>query len=101
MNAPSDPSDRYPDEELLARIRRGEYDLFGPLVRRYERELYGYLRRYTGDADLAADVFQNTCVAVFTKIKQYEPGRPARPSAGGRTAARTPPGRRPADRSHR
>jgi RNA polymerase sigma-70 factor (ECF subfamily) len=74
-----DPSDRYPDEELLARIRRGEYDLFGTLVRRYERELYGYLRRYIGDADLAADVFQNTCVAVFTKIKQYEPGRPARP----------------------
>jgi RNA polymerase sigma-70 factor (ECF subfamily) len=79
VNAPPDPTDRFPDEELLARIRRGEHALFGPLVRRYERELYGYLRRYTGDADLAADVFQNTCVAVFTKIKQYEPGRPARP----------------------
>lgn len=79
MNVPRDPSERYPDEEVLARIRRGEHDLFGVLVRRYERELYGYLRRYTGDADLAADVFQNTCVAVFTKIKQYEPGRAARP----------------------
>lgn len=80
MSSPHDPSDHYPpDEELLARIRRGEHALFGVLVRRYERELYGYLRRYIGDADLAADVFQNTCVAVFTKIQQYEPGRPARP----------------------
>jgi RNA polymerase sigma-70 factor (ECF subfamily) len=79
VRPPRDPSAGYPDEELLARLRRGEHDLFGVLVRRYERELYGYLRRYIGDADLAADVFQNTCVAVFTKIKQYEPGRPARP----------------------
>jgi len=67
------------DEDLLARLRRGESDLFGPLIRRYERELFGYLRRYTGDPELAADVFQNTCVAIFTKIGQYEPGRAARP----------------------
>lgn len=53
--------------------------MFGPLVRRYERELYGYLRRYLGDDDLADDVFQTTFLAVFRKIKHYEPGRPARP----------------------
>lgn len=79
MNASRQPPDTLTDEELLTRIRRGEHDLFGLLVRRHERELYGYLRRYTGDPELAADVFQNTCVAVFTKIKQYEPGRSARP----------------------
>ena len=78
MTTPHD-ADRHPDEELLARIRDGERDLFGPLVRRYERELYGYLRRYLGDADLAADVFQNTWTQVFVKIAQYQPGRPARP----------------------
>ncbi len=68
-----------PDEELLARVRAGDREWFGPLVRRYERELYGYLRRYVGDADLAEDVFQNTFTQVFVKIDQYEPGRPARP----------------------
>ena len=67
------------DENLLARLRAGERDVFGPLVRRYERELFGYLRRYLGDDDLADDVFQNTFVQVFLKIQQYEPGRPARP----------------------
>ncbi len=67
------------DEELLAGIQAGRHDLFGVLVRRYERELYGYLRRYVGHDDLAADVFQNTFVAVFTKVGQYQPGRPARP----------------------
>jgi RNA polymerase sigma-70 factor (ECF subfamily) len=67
------------DENLLARLRDGERSAFEPLVRRYERELFGYLRRYVGDDDLADDVFQNTFVQVFLKIKQYEPGRPARP----------------------
>ncbi len=79
MSASRQPPDSLTDEELLTRLRRGEQDLFGLLVRRHERELYGYLRRYTGDPELAADVFQNTCVAVFTKIRQYEPGRSARP----------------------
>lgn len=67
------------DENLLARLRDGEREAFGPLVRRYERELFGYLRRYLGDDDLADDVFQNTFLQVFLKIQQYELGRPARP----------------------
>jgi RNA polymerase sigma-70 factor (ECF subfamily) len=75
----NDPLARCSDEDLLDRFRAGDRSVFGPLVRRYERELYGYLRRYLGDDDLAADVFQNTFLAVFTKIGQYEPGRPARP----------------------
>src|SRR4029077_15611238 len=54
-------------------------DAFGLLVRRYERELYGYLRRYLGDDNLADDVFQNTFVQVFVKGDQYEDGRPVRP----------------------
>jgi RNA polymerase sigma-70 factor (ECF subfamily) len=67
------------DEELLAQFRRGRSEAFGQLVRRYERELYGYLRRYLGDASLAEDVFQNTFLQVYVKSGQYEAGRPVRP----------------------
>jgi RNA polymerase sigma-70 factor, ECF subfamily len=67
------------DEELLALFRQGRRDAFGVLVRRYEGELYGYLRRYLGDGELAEDVFQNTFIQVFTKLDQYEKGRPVRP----------------------
>jgi RNA polymerase sigma-70 factor (ECF subfamily) len=67
------------DEDLLARFRRGETESFGELVRRYERELYGYLRRYLGDGNLADDVFQNTFLQLYVKIGHYEPGRPVRP----------------------
>ncbi len=74
-----DPLTSCSDEELLTRFRAGETQAFGALVRRYERELYGYLRRYLGDGDLAEDVFQNTFLQLFTKVGQYEAGRPVRP----------------------
>jgi len=67
------------DEDLLERFRRGQAEAFGLLVRRYERELYGYLRRYTSNASLAEDVFQNTFLQVYLKSGQYEPGRLFRP----------------------
>src|SRR5205823_7094329 len=67
------------DEDLLARFRRGHRDAFACLVRRYENELYGYLRRYLGDGTLAEDVFQNTFLQVYLKVASYEPGRPVRP----------------------
>lgn len=67
------------DEELFASVRAGHQQAFAVLVRRYERELYGYLRRYLGDATLADDVFQNTFLALHRKRDQFEPGRPFRP----------------------
>ena len=74
-----DPLTACSDEDLLSRFCRGQTDAFGVLVRRYERELYGYLRRYLGDGSLAEDVFQNTFLQLYLKIGQYEPGRPVRP----------------------
>lgn len=76
---PNDPLSLCSDEDLLAAFKRGQRDAFGLLVRRYERELYGYLRRYLGDDHLADDVFQNTVLQVFVKGDQYEDGRPVRP----------------------
>jgi RNA polymerase sigma-70 factor (ECF subfamily) len=74
-----DPFARLSDEELLTRLRKGDRDVFPTLVKRYERELYGYLKRYVGRTEIAEDVFQNTFLAVFRKIKYYEPGRAAKP----------------------
>jgi len=67
------------DELLLTRFCKGTREAFGVLMRRYERELYGYLRRYLGDGTLAEDVFQNTFLQLYIKSNQYEAGRPVRP----------------------
>jgi RNA polymerase sigma-70 factor (ECF subfamily) len=77
--AKTKPLDLCSDEELLCRFCRGDAETFGVLVRRYERELYGYLRRYLGDGTLAEDVFQNTFLQLYIKSGHYEHGRPVRP----------------------
>ncbi len=68
------------DEDLL-RVYREEGDprAFDTLVRRYERELYNYLRRYLGDDQLAEDAFQLTFLQVYLKSDQFEQGRRFRP----------------------
>ena len=75
----SEPLNQWSDEDLLGAFREGRREAFGALVRRYERELYGYLRRYLGDDHLADDVFQNTFLQVYVKREQYELGRPVKP----------------------
>jgi RNA polymerase sigma-70 factor (ECF subfamily) len=68
------------DENLLLAYRDSQRrDLFEELVRRYERELFSYLRRYVGDADLAADVFQATFLQLHLKCSQFQEGRRLRP----------------------
>jgi RNA polymerase sigma-70 factor, ECF subfamily len=68
------------DEELLLGYRKsGDRDLFAELVRRYERELYSYLRRYLGDAEMAEDAFQAAFLQVHLKCQQFEAGRAVRP----------------------
>jgi len=68
------------DEELLLRYRvTGDCELFSQLVHRYERELYNYLRRYLGDAEMAEDAFQAAFLQVHLKCQQYEAGRAVRP----------------------
>jgi len=68
------------DEQLLVDYRdAGNRQAFEELVRRYERELYGYLRNYLGDAAIAEDVFQQTFLQVYLKCDQFEPQRKFRP----------------------
>lgn len=68
------------DEELLVRYREsGDRDVFARLVHRYERELYSYLRRYLGDAEMAEDAFQAAFLQVHLKCGQFEDGRRFRP----------------------
>ena len=68
------------DEELLIRYREtGNREFFSELVSRYERELYSYLRRYLGDAQMAEDVFQAAFLQIHLKCEQFEAGRRFRP----------------------
>src|SRR5688500_956113 len=74
------PHDSSSDEELLARYcHKSDRDAFNLLVQRYERELFSYLRRYLGDAEMADDAFQAAFLQVHLKCGQFEEGRAFRP----------------------
>ncbi len=76
-DADSPPPD---DEQLLLAYRDfGQRGAFERLVHRYEHELYSYLRRYLGDAQMAEDVFQVTFLQVHLKCDKFEEGRRFRP----------------------
>src|SRR5437764_10673379 len=77
---PMQHSSSLSDEELLLGYRQsGDASLFSELVPRQERELYSYLRRYLGDAEMAEDAFQAAFLQVHLKCQQYEAGRAVRP----------------------
>jgi RNA polymerase sigma-70 factor (ECF subfamily) len=72
--------DEAPDEELIRRFRQsGDTTAFETLVHRYERELFGYLRRYLHSAEMAEDVFQSAFLQVHLKRDAFEDGRLFRP----------------------
>ncbi len=68
------------DEELLRRYcHQGDQAAFEELIRRYQRELFGYLCRTMGNPTAAEDVFQGTFLQLHVKCRQFDPGRKVRP----------------------
>jgi len=68
------------DELLLTRYSEtGDRTLYETLMRRYEREIYSYLRRYIGNAEQAEDAFQGTFVQLHVKCQQFDSSRRFRP----------------------
>ena len=68
------------DEDLLLEYRQtGNRELYAQLVYRYERELFNYLRRYLGNAEMAEDAFQGAFLQVHLKCEQFQEGRKFRP----------------------
>jgi RNA polymerase sigma-70 factor (ECF subfamily) len=73
-------SDGMTDEELLLEYRlTGSSELFEMLVRRYERELYNYLRRFLNNQVLAEDAFQATFMQVHLKCHLFDAHRKVKP----------------------
>ena len=79
VTAPVDLA-HWTDEELLLEYRMtGRPAVFETLVKRYERELYNYLRRFLNNQALAEDAFQATFMQVHLKCSLYDADRKVRP----------------------
>jgi len=64
------------DAELVRRALGGEEHAFTLLMRRHKAGLYGFARRYVGDADAAVEVVQESFVAVWRALERFDGRRP-------------------------
>ena len=62
--------ERVIDELLVMRCQEGGREAFELLVRRWQRRLWQYARRLTGDSDVAWDVTQETWLAILRQIRK-------------------------------
>ena len=64
------------DDALVARALAGDDPAFGELMRRHASDLVRFARRYTGDADAAGDVVQESFVSAWKALRLYDGRRP-------------------------
>src|SRR2546421_6134124 len=62
------------EEQLIARSQRGDVSAFNELIVHYQKMTYGAIFRMLGNADLAADITQDTFIAAFRGISSFRGG---------------------------
>ncbi|MFA5867335.1 MAG: RNA polymerase sigma factor [Actinomycetota bacterium] len=61
----------YTDEELVARVRAQDKDLYSEIVKRYEPKLYRYAMSIVQDRDKALDVVQDTFIKAYVNLQGF------------------------------
>lgn len=59
------------DSTMIERCKQGDLSAFDALVRQYEKQVYNFAYRMTGNYDDASDIATNTFVKVFNAIETY------------------------------
>ena len=69
------PAPRIDASSLLARIAAGETRAFGPIVRHYQKPLFGFLGRMGLPQRQAEEVAQETFLRAWRNLGKFDPGR--------------------------
>lgn len=60
------------DEDLALKVQKGDGELFGVLMRRYEKKLMRYGKRFLSDQDNIDDVVQDVFIKTYQSIKSFD-----------------------------
>lgn len=64
---------RYSDAELVALVSEGDEGAFRELLQHHQDAVYGFARRFLGDAQEAEDVTQETFLRLYRASNRYRP----------------------------
>ena len=60
------------DADLIARVRRGDIEAFNHLVSRWEKRVFNYLLRLTGNPDDSLDLSQDVFLKAYQNIRKLD-----------------------------
>jgi len=63
-----------PDPELIDRVRAGDGEAFGDIVKRHQDRLYNTVYRLVGSAEDARDIVQDVFVKAFENLEAFRGG---------------------------
>ncbi len=72
QTATEPPTSTLTDEEIIARVRAGELQLFELLMRRHNRRIYRTARAILRNDGEAEDVMQDTYVRAYAHLQEFE-----------------------------
>lgn len=67
--------DTQSDEQIVLRITKGEKELFGLLIDRYEAKLTRYIKRFLQNEEDITDIVQNVFIKVFVNLQSFDVDR--------------------------
>lgn len=67
------------DQALAERARRGETELFGELVARYQTSVFNVCYRLMGERNAAEDLAQEAFIRAYQRLHTFDPARPFGP----------------------
>ncbi len=60
------------DENLVELVQKGDIEMFGSLVERYEQKMLRYAGRFLFDHDNAQDAVQEVFIKAYTNIASFD-----------------------------
>jgi RNA polymerase sigma-70 factor (ECF subfamily) len=62
------------EQTIINQVLQGDANVFGILVRRYQRPIYNLMYRMCGSLDVAADLAQETFIKAYEHLERFRPG---------------------------
>ena len=67
--------DTLTDEEIAREVQSGDVNIFGVLIKRYEKKMLRYAKKFLFDYDDAEDIVQEVFLKAYINIQSFDTGR--------------------------